>query len=44
MNITKMKQYEEENDRLFIRAYCLQDKRSPDVLIEEITLSYYSLS
>ncbi len=34
----KMKQLEEENNKLFIEAYGLQDELTPDVPIEEITL------
>ena len=35
----KMQQLEEENNRIFIDAYGLQDELSPDVAIEEITLT-----
>jgi type II restriction/modification system DNA methylase subunit YeeA len=34
-----MRQLEEENNRIFIDAYGLQDELSPDVAIEEITLT-----
>ncbi len=34
----KMKELEEENNRIFIDAYGLQDELTPDVPIEEITL------
>lgn len=34
----KMKQLEEENNRIFIDAYGLQDELTPDVPIKEITL------
>ena len=34
----QMKQLEEENNRIFIEAYGLQDEITPDVLLEEITL------
>ncbi len=37
--ITQMKQLEEENNRLFIDAYGLQDELTPDVPIEQITLT-----
>ncbi len=37
--ITEMKSLEEENNRLFIDAYGLQDKLTPDVPIEQITLT-----
>ena len=37
--ITEMKRLEEENNRLFIDAYGLQDEITPDVPIEEITLT-----
>jgi hypothetical protein len=34
-----MRRFEEENNRLFIDAYGLQDELSPDVPIEQITLA-----
>jgi type II restriction/modification system DNA methylase subunit YeeA len=37
--IAKMKRLEEENNRLFIDAYGLQDELTPDVPIEQITLT-----
>ena len=37
--IAEMKRLEEENNRLFIDAYGLQDEITPDVPIEEITLT-----
>lgn len=37
--ITEMKRLEEENNRLFIDAYGLQDELSPEVPIEQITLT-----
>ncbi|PVZ66780.1 BREX-1 system adenine-specific DNA-methyltransferase PglX [Pelagibaculum spongiae] len=37
--ITQMQQLEEENNRLFIDAYGLQDELTPDVPIEQITLT-----
>ena len=37
--IAKMKCLEEENNRLFIDAYGLQDELTPDVPIEQITLT-----
>ena len=37
--IAEMKCLEEENNRLFIDAYGLQDELTPDVLIEQITLT-----
>jgi len=37
--ITEMKRLEEENNRLFIDAYGLQDELTPDVPIEQITLT-----
>jgi type II restriction/modification system DNA methylase subunit YeeA len=37
--ITEMKRLEEENNRLFIYAYGLQDELTPDVPIEQITLT-----
>ena len=37
--IAEMKRLEEENNRLFIDAYGLQDELAPDVPIEEITLT-----
>jgi type II restriction/modification system DNA methylase subunit YeeA len=37
--IAEMKQLEEENNRLFIDAYGLQDELSPEVPIEQITLT-----
>ncbi|PKG49007.1 BREX-1 system adenine-specific DNA-methyltransferase PglX [Halomonas sp. MES3-P3E] len=36
----KMQQLEEENNRIFIDAYGLQDELTPDVPMEEITLTY----
>ena len=36
--IDEMKQLEEENNRIFIEAYGLQDELTPDVPIKEITL------
>ncbi|MFW6101560.1 MAG: BREX-1 system adenine-specific DNA-methyltransferase PglX, partial [Bacteroidota bacterium] len=39
-NITlEMKRLEEENNRIFIEAYGLQDELTPDVPLEEITLT-----
>jgi type II restriction/modification system DNA methylase subunit YeeA len=38
-NITEMKRLEEENNRLFIDAYDLADELTPDVPIEQITLT-----
>jgi len=38
-NIAEMKRLEEENNRLFIDAYGLQDELTPDVPIEQITLT-----
>ncbi len=38
-NIAEMKRLEEENNRLFIEAYNLADELSPDVPIEQITLT-----
>jgi type II restriction/modification system DNA methylase subunit YeeA len=41
----KMQNLEKENNRIFIEAYCLQDKFTPDVPLEQITLSgnpYYN--
>lgn len=38
-NIAEMKHLEEENNRLFIDAYDLQDELTPDVPIEQITLT-----
>ena len=35
--IAEMKRLEEENNRLFIDAYGLQDELTPDVPIEQIT-------
>ncbi len=35
----EMKRLEEENNRIFIEAYGLQDELSPDVPLEEITLT-----
>ncbi|HAG22633.1 MAG TPA: BREX-1 system adenine-specific DNA-methyltransferase PglX, partial [Synergistaceae bacterium] len=35
----EMKQLEEENNRIFIEAYGLQDELTPDVPLEEITLT-----
>ena len=37
--IAEMKLLEEENNRLFIDAYGLQDELTPDVPIEQITLT-----
>ncbi len=37
--ITEMKRLEEENNHLFIDAYGLQDELTPDVPIEQITLT-----
>ena len=37
--ITEMKRLEEENNRLFIDAYGLQDELTPGVAIEQITLT-----
>jgi type II restriction/modification system DNA methylase subunit YeeA len=37
--IAEMKRLEEENNRLFIDAYGLQDELAPDVPIEQITLT-----
>lgn len=37
--IDKMKQLEEKNNRIFIEAYGLQDELTPEVPIEEITLT-----
>ena len=37
--IAEMKRLEEENNRLFIEAYGLQDELTPDVPIEQITLT-----
>lgn len=37
--ITEMKRLEEENNRLFIDAYGLQDELTPEVPIEQITLT-----
>ena len=37
--ITEMKRLEEENNRLFIDAYGLADELTPDVPIEQITLT-----
>ncbi len=37
--IDEMKRLEEENNRLFINAYSLQDEISPEVPIEQITLT-----
>ena len=37
--IAEMKRLEEENNRLFINAYGLQDELTPDVPIEQITLT-----
>ena len=38
-SITEMKRLEEENNRLFIDAYGLKDELTPDVPIEQITLT-----
>lgn len=35
----EMQRLEEENNRLFIEAYCLQDELTPDVPLSEITLT-----
>lgn len=35
----KMQRLEEENNRIFINAYCLQDELTPDVPLKEITLT-----
>lgn len=35
----EMQRLEEENNRIFIDAYCLQDELTPDVTLEEITLT-----
>ena len=37
--IAEMKRLEEENNRLFIDAYGLTDELTPDVPIEQITLT-----
>ncbi|EIJ36727.1 BREX-1 system adenine-specific DNA-methyltransferase PglX [Thiothrix nivea] len=37
--VTEMQQLEEENNRLFIDAYGLQDELTPDVPLEQITLT-----
>jgi len=37
--IAEMQRLEEENNRLFIEAYCLQDELSPEVPEEQITLA-----
>lgn len=37
--IAEMRRFEEENNRLLIDAYGLQDELSPDVPIEQITLA-----
>jgi len=37
--ITEMQRLEQENNRLFIDAYGLQDELTPDVLLEQITLT-----
>lgn len=37
--VTEVKRLEEENNRLFIDAYGLQDELTPDVPIEQITLT-----
>jgi len=37
--IAEMRRLEEENNRIFIDAYGLQDEITPDVLIEQITLT-----
>jgi len=39
ITIAEMKSLEEENNRLFIDAYGLQDELTPDVPIEQITLT-----
>lgn len=38
-NILEMKRLEDENNRIFIEAYGLQDELTPDVPLEEITLT-----
>jgi len=38
-NTLKMQELEEENNRIFIEAYGLQDELSPDVSLKEITLT-----
>jgi len=38
-NISRMKDLEEENNRVFIEAYDFQDELTPDVLVEDITLA-----
>lgn len=38
-NIFRMKELEEENNKLFIEAYGLQDELSPDVSEDEVTLA-----
>ena len=38
-NTLKMQELEEENNRIFIEAYGLQDELSPDVPLKEITLT-----
>ncbi len=38
-NTLKMQELEEENNRIFIEAYGLQDELSPDVPLNEITLT-----
>ena len=37
--IAEMKRLEEENNRLFINAYSLEDELTPDIPMEEITLT-----
>jgi hypothetical protein len=39
-NIQTMKDFEEENNRLFIEAYGLQDELTPDVSEDQITLAH----
>ena len=38
-----MKELEEENNRIFIKAYGLQDELTPEVPIEQITLTVIGL-
>ncbi|MFQ1892716.1 BREX-1 system adenine-specific DNA-methyltransferase PglX [Aeromonas veronii] len=35
----EMQRFEEENNRIFIEAYCLQDELTPEVPLSEITLT-----
>ena len=37
--IAQMKDLEEENNRLFINSYCLDEELTPDVPVEQITLT-----